>query len=247
MTSHDSLARWNILNSVPDSRCRYDTVISMLWTVPNILTLVRLVLAPAIAIVFLVFERPYADWFALAVFLLAAFTDYLDGYLARLWKQESGFGKMLDPVADKAMVIIALSVLVALSHLSFLVTLPAVIIMFREVFVSGLREFVGARADALQVTAMAKWKTTLQMLAIAGLFLATGTHERRVPQGADDTTLPSAESVFAVFELTATTGNASFLFAVSGLILLWFSATVTLYTGWNYLVKSIPFVAGGSK
>jgi CDP-diacylglycerol--glycerol-3-phosphate 3-phosphatidyltransferase len=76
----------------------------MIWTVPNILTLLRLLAAPGVAIMFLYFSRPYADWLALVLFLSAAITDWFDGYLARLWKQETKIGAMLDPIADKAMV-----------------------------------------------------------------------------------------------------------------------------------------------
>ena len=87
----------------------------MQWNIPNTLTVMRLFAAPGVAIMFLYFQRPLADWFALLLFVSAAITDFFDGYLARLWKQESKFGAMLDPIADKAMVVIALVVIVALS------------------------------------------------------------------------------------------------------------------------------------
>ena len=116
----------------------------MQWNIPNTLTVLRLIAAPGVAILFLYFQRPVADWFALVLFVTAALTDFLDGYLARLWKQESKFGAMLDPIADKAMVIIALVIIVGLSTADKLVMdawilLPATVILFREVFVSGLR------------------------------------------------------------------------------------------------------------
>ncbi|WP_373050786.1 CDP-alcohol phosphatidyltransferase family protein, partial [Thalassovita aquimarina] len=82
----------------------------MNWTIPNILTVIRLAAAPGVAVMFLYFARPYADWFALLLFIGAAVTDWFDGYLARLWGQESKIGAMLDPIADKAMVVIALMV-----------------------------------------------------------------------------------------------------------------------------------------
>ena len=87
----------------------------MKWTTPNVLTTLRPLAAPGVAVMFLYFVRPYADWFAMLLFVGAAITDYFDGYLARLWKQESRFGAMLDPIADKAMVVIALLVIVGIS------------------------------------------------------------------------------------------------------------------------------------
>ena len=89
----------------------------MRWTLPNILTVLRLLAAPGVAVMFLYFARPWADWFALVLFALAAATDWFDGYLARAWKQESKFGAMLDPIADKAMVVIALLVICGFSLL----------------------------------------------------------------------------------------------------------------------------------
>ncbi|MEE3072115.1 MAG: CDP-diacylglycerol--glycerol-3-phosphate 3-phosphatidyltransferase, partial [Pseudomonadota bacterium] len=142
----------------------------MMWTVPNILTVLRLLAAPALGVMFLYFTRPYADWFALALFVGASVTDWFDGYLARAWKQVSKMGAMLDPIADKAMVSVALLVLVNSSQVAGWILLPSVLIMFREVFVSGLREFLGDTAGTLKVTNLAKWKTTVQMVAISVLF-----------------------------------------------------------------------------
>jgi CDP-diacylglycerol---glycerol-3-phosphate 3-phosphatidyltransferase len=141
----------------------------MTWTLPTILTLSRVAAAPLVALVFVVLARPAADAVALVLFLAAAGTDWLDGFLARRLDQHSAFGKMLDPIADKAMVAIALAVLMALSGLAPLLVLPAVAILLREVLVSGLREYLGA--VKLDVTRLAKWKTAAQMIAI-GLLLA---------------------------------------------------------------------------
>src|SRR6056297_1442886 len=148
----------------------------MRWTLPNILTMLRLLAAPAVAVMFLYFTRPYADWFALILFVSAAITDWFDGYLARSWKQVTRVGTMLDPIADKAMVVIALMVIVGYSSMSPWLVLPATVILFREVFVSGLREYLGDTAGTLRVTPLANWKTTLQMIAIAVLF-AQGVFE----------------------------------------------------------------------
>ena len=97
----------------------------MNWTLPNILTVLRLLAAPGVAIMFLYFTRPYADWFALLLFIGASITDYFDGHLARNWKQETKFGTMLDPIADKAMVMIALMVIMGYSSMSPGLVLPA--------------------------------------------------------------------------------------------------------------------------
>ena len=146
----------------------------MKLTIPNILTIIRLFAAPAVAVMFLYFTRPWADWFALTIFVLAALTDWADGFLARAWKQETRFGAMLDPIADKAMVVIALMVIIGYSSMSPWLVLPATVILFREVFVSGLREYLGDKAATLKVTRLAKWKTSAQMIAIAVLFSQGG-------------------------------------------------------------------------
>ncbi|MDG1801639.1 MAG: CDP-diacylglycerol--glycerol-3-phosphate 3-phosphatidyltransferase, partial [Paracoccaceae bacterium] len=132
----------------------------MKWNLPNILTVLRLAAAPGVVVMFLYFNRPLADWFALTLFIVAALTDWVDGYLARAWKQESKFGAMLDPIADKAMVVIALIVITGFSGMTPWILLPATVIIFREIFVSGLREFLGDTAGTLKVTTLAKWKTT---------------------------------------------------------------------------------------
>ena len=204
----------------------------MTWTIPNILTVLRLLAAPGIAVMFLYFARPLADWFALALFVTAAVTDFFDGYLARLWKQESRFGAMLDPIADKAMVVIAIMVITGYSGMNPWLILPASVILFREVFVSGLREFLGHKAGLLQVTPLAKWKTTAQMVAIGVLFLGTGLayveHGRAPEAGLGN--LPTG--------LTAA-GLANFV----GLALIWVAAVLTAITGWDYFAKSMPHLS----
>ncbi len=127
----------------------------MKWNIPNILTLLRLIAAPGVAVMFLYFTRPYADALAMVLFIAAAVTDWFDGYLARAWGQETKLGAMLDPIADKAMVVIALMVIVAFSSWSPWLVLPATVILFREVFVSGLREYLGDVSGTLKVTRLA--------------------------------------------------------------------------------------------
>jgi CDP-diacylglycerol--glycerol-3-phosphate 3-phosphatidyltransferase len=200
----------------------------MRWTIPNILTVMRLAAAPGVALAFVAFERPAADWIAITLFIMAALTDYVDGRLARAWKQETAFGRMLDPIADKAMVVIALAVIVGLSGIKGLIMIPIIFILLREVFVSGLREFLGAKAAKLKVTYLAKWKTTVQMVAIPVLLLA------------------------GVFEYDRRHGDpwisiwfhnwVEWLLQNSGLILIWVAGFLTVMTGYDYLMKALPFL-----
>ncbi|NBE07069.1 CDP-diacylglycerol--glycerol-3-phosphate 3-phosphatidyltransferase [Paragemmobacter ruber] len=220
----------------------------MTWTLPNILTVIRLLAAPGVALMFLYFHRPWADWFALALFISAAVTDWFDGYLARAWKQESKFGAMLDPIADKAMVVIALVIITGYSGMNPWLILPVTAILFREVFVSGLREFLGAKAGLLKVTKLAKWKTTAQMVAIAILFLGTGLehmegiarHGMTVEQYAELVTQGLADPIRSC----GTRGCSSYATLV-GLVLIWVAAILTLVTGWDYFRKSLPYLRDG--
>ncbi|MCX7643745.1 MAG: CDP-diacylglycerol--glycerol-3-phosphate 3-phosphatidyltransferase [Rhodobacteraceae bacterium] len=220
----------------------------MTWTIPNVLTTLRLLAAPGVAVMFLYFTRPWADWFALALFLGAAITDYFDGYLARLWKQESRFGAMLDPIADKAMVVIALLVLTGYSGMNPWLILPATVILFREVFVAGLREFLGAKAKLLTVTRLAKWKTTAQMVAIAVLFLGTGLDylngvamQGMTPeQYALAVAAGEADPIRACGERSCAS-VAGFV----GYALIWVAAGLTLATGWDYFRKALPYLRDG--
>ena len=219
----------------------------MRWTLPNILTVLRLLAAPGVAVMFLYFTRPYADWFALVLFLTAAITDWFDGYLARAWKQETKLGAMLDPIADKATVVIALMVIVGYSNQNWTpwFVLPATFILFREVFVSGLREYLGDTAGTLKVTPLAKWKTTAQMIAIAVLF-AQGIFEHYLGMSAmgmdqtlvDQIMLGEVDDLQGLrwkFEAMVWTGWI-------GLTLLWIAAGLTLITGYDYLRKAAPYL-----
>ena len=219
----------------------------MIWNIPNILTLLRLVAAPLVAVMFLYFTRPYADIFAVILFVSAAITDWFDGYLARAWGQQTRFGTMLDPIADKAMVVIALMVIIAFSSWSPWLVLPATVILFREVFVSGLREFLGDTAGTLKVTQLAKWKTTLQMVAIAVLF-SQGVFEHFFGMsiwGMDEQmvsdilngTEPDVLGLRWKLDGAEWAGRA-------GLWLLWIAAALTLVTGWDYFRKSMPYLKG---
>ncbi|WP_341367914.1 CDP-diacylglycerol--glycerol-3-phosphate 3-phosphatidyltransferase [Yoonia sp. BS5-3] len=217
----------------------------MTLNIPNILTILRLIAAPAVVFLFLFITRPWADWFALVLFIGAALTDFLDGYLARAWKQETKLGAMLDPIADKAMVIIALFVIASQSNMNFLILAPATIIIFREVFVSGLREFLGDTAGTLKVTNLAKWKTTAQMIAIALLF-AAGVFEhyfgiqslamtQQMVTEAIDGTGPDYQGLRWKYYGMLASGWG-------GIGMLWIAALLTFVTGADYFRKATPYL-----
>ncbi|SDK41372.1 CDP-diacylglycerol--glycerol-3-phosphate 3-phosphatidyltransferase [Aliiruegeria lutimaris] len=217
----------------------------MRWTVPNILTIIRLLSAPAVLMVFLVLPRPFADWVALILFVGASVTDWFDGYLARRWGQQTKLGTMLDPIADKAMVIIALAALVGLMGLNPWILLPAAVILFRETFVSGLREFLGDTAGTLKVTKLAKWKTMVQMVAISVLFIS-GIFEHHVGalsfgmdaatlQGVMEGNLSDARGLRVSMYAKGITGTL-------GVLLLWVAATLTFVTGLDYFNKARPYL-----
>jgi cardiolipin synthase (CMP-forming) len=181
----------------------------MLTDLPNVLTLSRIVAIPVL-VVLVVIRTPATDAAACLVFILAGITDYFDGKLARSRKQLSSFGRMLDPIADKLLVGATLMLLVGVNRLSPYGLYPAIVIMLREILVSGLREYLAElRVGGLPVTRLAKWKTGFQMTAL-GLLLA-----------GDD---------------TAALLHLSFLpVALLGEIMLWIAAVLTLVTGWDYL------------
>jgi cardiolipin synthase len=143
-------------------------------------------------------------WVALAVFIAAGITDFLDGYVARAWDQQSTFGRILDPIADKLLVASCLLILAADDTIRAWSLWAAVVILCREILVSGLREYLAELRVSLPVTRLAKWKTTGQLVAIG--FLLAGE--------AGDQILPYTTQI--------------------GILLLWISALVTLYTGWDY-------------
>ena len=218
-----------------------------MMTLPNILTLTRLTAAPMLGIMFLYFTRPFADWAALILFVGAALTDWVDGYIARTWKQESKLGTMLDPIADKAMVLIALLVITGIFGLNPLVLLPATLIVFREVFVSGLREFLGEVAGTLKVTKLAKWKTTVQMMAIAMLF-AVGIFEHYLGmEGFEMDGVMIGQILDGKLEDLL---NLNFLYGgmlvtwYGGVILLWVAAVLTVLSGADYFRKALPHLQG---
>jgi cardiolipin synthase len=142
----------------------------MLTSLPNLLTLSRIAVLPLLVAAFYL-DSPWSSIVACAVFAGASLTDYLDGWLARTYQQTSSLGRFLDPVADKIMVAVALMMLVADARITGLMVLPALVILCREILVSGLREFLAELQVGLPVSRLAKWKTAIQMISISFLLL----------------------------------------------------------------------------
>ncbi len=186
------------------------------YNIPNLLTYGRILAVPLIVLCFFVEGRlqssDFARWTALVLFALASITDYLDGYLARIWNQTSNIGRMLDPIADKLLVASVLLLVAADGTIAGWSIWAALIILCREILVSGLREYLAALKVSVPVTRIAKWKTTLQMFAIA--FLLAG------PAG--DKVLPYTTEM--------------------GILLLWAAAAITLYTGYDYFRAGLKHV-----
>jgi CDP-diacylglycerol--glycerol-3-phosphate 3-phosphatidyltransferase len=181
-------------------------------SLPNILTYGRLVAIPAVVALLFWPEDRWSRWIALAIYIAAAITDYLDGYFARAYAQQSALGRMLDPIADKLLVAACLLMLVADETIRHSALWAAIVILSREILVSGLREFLAELKVGVPVSRVAKWKTTLQLVAIG--FLIAG------PAG--ETVLPGTILI--------------------GTGLLWVAAVLTIYTGWDYLKAGLRHV-----
>ncbi len=178
-------------------------------SIPNILTYARIAAVPALVACLFLLQGDLARWSALAVFVAACITDWLDGYLARIWDQQSALGRMLDPIADKLLVGAALIMLVHDNTIDGWPIWAAVIILSREILVSGLREFLAELNVKVHVSQLAKWKTMMQMIAL-GVLIAGPAADKIVPG------------------ITAT-----------GTVLLWIAAILTLFTGYDYLKAAI--------
>jgi cardiolipin synthase len=190
---------------------RRKTRFSEVWNLPNILTYGRIVAVPLVAGL-LMYGGNSARWWALGIYVFAAISDFLDGYLARLWQQQSSLGRMLDPIADKVLVAVVLLVLSADGILFGGHIWAAIIILSREVLVSGLREYLGELQVSVPVTQIAKYKTAVQMIAIG--FLIAG------PAG--DLVVPFTTRI-----------------GIGG---LWVAAALTLYTGYDYFRAGLRHV-----
>jgi cardiolipin synthase (CMP-forming) len=151
-----------------------------LTSVPNLLTLSRILVIPVVIATFYV-SGDSARWFCCALFSAAGFTDWLDGHVARRWEQQSELGRFLDPIADKLLVSATLFMLTATGRLTSHAILPALVILCREILVSGLREYLAGLSVGVPVSRLAKWKTFIQMMAIGWLIVGdAGWHELRV-------------------------------------------------------------------
>ena len=184
----------------------------MLKKIPNILTIGRIIIVPFFVLAFYL-PGFYGDLTACVLFVIASFTDFLDGMLARIMGEESKLGELLDPIADKIIVATALILLVMSGTIKHYEVIAAIIILTREILISGLREFLARGQIKLPVTNLAKLKTFLQMVAIA--LLLTGETGNKILNFQDY----NAQTI--------------------GIILLWLSAFLTLYTGYEYLRKGI--------
>lgn len=174
-------------------------------SLPNLLTYARIAAVPALVACLYFLDGDIARWSALALFVAAGLTDWLDGYLARIWQQQSTLGRMLDPIADKLLVGATLIMLVRDGTLGGIAVWAAIVILCREILVSGLREFLAELNVKIHVTRLAKWKTAMQMVAL-GVLLTGSAGEKVVP---GITTI--------------------------GLVLFWLAAILTLWTGYDYL------------
>ncbi|MCS0493814.1 CDP-diacylglycerol--glycerol-3-phosphate 3-phosphatidyltransferase [Ancylobacter sp. GSK1Z-4-2] len=175
---------------------------------PNLLTYGRCVAVPMVAACLFwadILEGGlWLRWLALGIYIVAAITDFFDGYLARVWSQQSAIGRMLDPIADKLLVSTSLLMLASDGTIRGWSLWAAVVILCREILVSGLREFLAELRVSVPVTRLAKWKTTAQLVAVAVL-LAGPAGDKLVPG-----------------------------ITLVGIVLLWIAALLTLYTGWDY-------------
>ena len=184
----------------------------MLRRIPNLLTVGRILIVPFFVLAFYL-PGSYGDLTALILFIVASFTDFLDGMLARLLGEESKLGELLDPIADKIIVATALILLVMDGTIRHYEVIAAIIILTREILISGLREFLAIGKIKLPVSNLAKAKTFLQMFSIS--ILLTGDTGNKIVNFQDY----NAQTI--------------------GIILLWLSSFLTLYTGYDYLRKGI--------
>ena len=184
--------------------------------VPNLLTYARIIAVPAVVACLywqdILQGGLWLRWVALAIFIAAGVTDVLDGYFARKWGEQSSFGRMLDPIADKLLVASCLLMLAADSTIRGWSLWAAIVILCREILVSGLREYLAELRVSVPVTQLAKWKTAMQLVSV-GFLLAGPAGDKVLSQ-------------WAGYDATAVT--------LIGIALLWLSALLTLYTGYDY-------------
>lgn len=184
------------------------------FNLPNILTYARIIAVPVVVACLFWPKDDWVRWTALGIYAVAGITDFLDGYLARAWAQQSSMGRMLDPIADKLLIGAVLIMLVYTGDIRGFAVWAAIVILCREMLVSGLREFLAEVRVSVPVSQLAKWKTAVQIVALG--FLIAGT--------AGDDVLPKGWT------------------AMIGVALLWFAAILTLYTGYDYFKAGIRHI-----
>lgn len=180
---------------------------------PNLLTLARIALTPVFVAAFWL-DMPIGRWVVLGIFLVAAITDYADGWVARRRNVESRLGQMLDPIADKLLIASALVMLVYMDDIRGWVIIPALVILAREILVSGMREFLATISVQVPVSSISKFKTALQVVAISMLILA-----------------PAIEHVWGWMHR-------------AGILTLWAAAVLTIYTGFSYVQANLSHMSG---
>jgi len=195
----------------------------MVLNIPNILTVSRIVAIPVV-LGFIYLGGEVGNWLAFSAYTYACITDFFDGYLARAWHQQSAFGRFLDPIADKLLVAGVLLMLVGVQTVSAIHVLPAAVILCREILVSGLREFLAEARVSMPVSLLAKWKTTIQMLALG--FLIVGFI------GPDFGPYGPIGPV-STWEI--------------GIFGLWAAALITIITGYDYLRSGLRHIAESDK
>jgi cardiolipin synthase len=190
----------------------------MLTKIPNMLTMGRIAVIPVMIATLIGLDAPLGNWVAFTFYTFACLTDFFDGYLARAFAQQSAFGRFLDPIADKLLVASVLLLLIGVGRIQDTLVIPAAVILCREILVSGLREYLAEVRVPMPVTALAKWKTVLQMLALG--FLLVG------PAGPDFGPLTTTEI---------------------GVYGLWGAALLTIITGADYLIVGIRQIVAVDK
>ena len=191
---------------------------------PNLLTVLRIIFASLIALILIFFDSKIAYFISFILFSLAGVTDYLDGWLARKKGQISDLGRMLDPIADKILVISTFIILMSNNVIEGFNAIAAFIIIYREIFISGLREFLGNKSLVVKVTKLAKWKTAIQFITIL-VFLGSQVINNFYMY---------TDIINIFIEFTST-------------LLIWITSLISLYTGINYLRNSYDHLSTRKK
>ncbi len=187
-------------------------MVTMATSLPNLLTYSRIAAIPVV-VGLILSQLLWAEWLALGIYIAACITDFLDGYLARAWQQQSSLGRFLDPIADKLLIASLLMVMVGVDTIGSISIMPALVILCREFLVSGLREYLAEVRVGLPVSRLAKWKTGIQMTAIGFLVVS--------------------DSEIVVLGITP---------VEVGIVGLWIAALLTLVTGYDYLRHSYDHI-----